>query len=1156
MNKTMKKFLIAALAVICFACLAFAVACGEKKYYTLSYICDEGVTIESDVKDGAEVKEGYEVSFTLVVAQNAFGEPAVTVNEVPLTADANGVYTFKMKADTVVEVTGVSLMSDYTVKFGVEVETEVDDGYGGTRVVTTLVQGIDWVRFSTLDGSILTDISVASGESISFKLDVSVYYDGYDYTVAAGSSVLTPDENGIYTYSVTGNQTIAVKGLPNDNQVASDIFIGRTVTDEDGNEVWEGTGAADSPFRIRTPLDLYYLAELIKNDDQMRNTLMSAYYVLENDIDMKDERLNVIGDNPEESLFFGGTFDGRGHTIKNYYINDTYHNYVTDTDEYLSCVGLFGFVQPYGGAGIYNLNLENFTVIANGAASKSAVYAGGLVGYGIGVTISNCSVNGTIIADGDNGYFGYVGGIIGFQQSAYLTDDTRFYSVIQSCSSNVEVNCDSGYIFAAGGIAGYQRSSDERTAAAILNCYFTGNISGAMRAGGITGYEGAYTSIKNCYATGSVIATSNITQTSGDTDYHLAYAGGIAGYAQYNSIISESFFTGTVDSRAAENNAYAHKDGIVGGVDADGTEFIYTDGTVVYKCYSTAKTEYGQRVQTVTDGFIKATIGWAEQDWKFIGNGAPVINKESADKSFTVTVMVGGEEKASLNITIDGTENSDAYIPVSYWYIAVGEDGNIKLPEFIGSGLRTYGYYFDAECKIKVPYSYIPTDNITLYAKFVNYNNVAGKYYSGYAENENNSYFELTADGRVLLRVGAVSYESIYVYNGDYLILQDALDAVISGLSDDFVTFKAEVTAGGLKIYDNDKFTESDPVTAVKKLDGFAYGTYYGENGEEYTFNENGTGVWNGTAVTYTIYGNTITVLRDGSAYRTAELTDGKIETLDGVSVTLYHPFKGEWEGTATSKISYSFDGKGGWTSGTRSGSYTYENGAITFDGKTAVYEDGLIKTGNETLYVKNSFVGTWVFASSSQPVYVTLNGISAEGYGTAVINYSSGGVYENLNYETYGLSGGTCLAIYNNYEPYAFLRYNAENNTLTATYLLVKGEISDAERSDVRLCLYDDYKGVWSNGLTGEDKFTVEFNGYGEYDLGANRDSLRQRGKITVTVGNNDSVEFNGVYLNEDGSLIGSFTATDGTTYTMTYADGKITVGCDSETYELELIK
>ena len=1142
MKKTMRNFAIAFLAVICFTCLAFAVACGEKKYYTVTFIYDEGVVIESEVKSGAQVKEGYEVSFTLSIAENAFGDPAVTVNEAVVNADANGVYTFKVKEDTVVEITGVSLLADYKIEFGTEVEVEVSDGLGGT-VTRNVIVDSPWVRFTNLAGEPLKELTASSGETISFKVDVSVYYDGYDYTVAAGSSILHPDENGVYTYSVIGEQTVAVKGLPDDEEVASGTFLGRTVLDANGNEVNEGMGTQSYPYKIRKPIDLYYLANQLGSETHPELTY--SYFTLEEDIDMKGEQLYVIGKMLDENStsFFGGTFDGQGHTIKNYYITDTYTNYSTGIEEHTNYVGLFGCVQPttYGGAGIYNLNLENFTVMANGAAQGTPVFAGGLVGYGVGVNISNCNVQGTVIADGDRGYFGYVGGIIGLQQSAYLSDNTRIYSVIQSCSSNVEVNCDSGYILAAGGITGYQISGEERTTAAILNCYSTGNVSGAMRTGGITGIAGSYSSIKNCYATGSVIARSKI--TTDNSEYRLAYAGGIAGYAQYGSILSNSYFTGTVNSRSTAGGNYALQDGVVSGTDAAGTQLIHTDGTVVYKCYSTAKTAYGT-ASSINDSFIQDTLGWASADWTFKGNGTPEINQLSANKSFTVLVSVDGVNKARLDVT-------DTYIPVSYWYYeAEITEGENKLPEFIGTGAaRTYGYYFDEACTIKVPFGFIPTDNITLFAKYVDYTDVTGTYYISGDE-----HFTLTEDGFIRYRNGALWCDSTYVYNGDYLILQNMYGVALNedGTGEIvFNTFKADKTETGLNIYSYD-----ESYTAVKKLDSFNYGTYYGTDGTQYTFNEDGTGVWNGTEITYTVSETEITLFRDGNEYLTpVELTDGKFETLGGVSVTLYHPFKGEWEGSVNSSTVYSFDGKGGWTSANGSGSYTYENGTISFDGKTAVYEDGFIKIKDgETLFLKNSFVGTWVY-SAEYPVQITLNGIGTEGYGTAVIDYSSGGVYKDLNYTASVEGGEIYLEIFNHYELFAALRYNAEDKTLIAEYLLVLYDLkADEIKSGVRFCVYDEFKGVWSGHSADEsDVISVEFNGYGRYDLGSIGDALFQRGEITLTVGKSKFKQFV-VYLNEDGTLIGTPVTIGGKSCTLTYnADGTLTVVYDGKTYTLD---
>ncbi|OCL82468.1 MBG domain-containing protein [Arcobacter porcinus] len=110
------------------------------------------------------------------------------------------------------------------------------------------------------------------------------------------------------------------------------------------------------------------------------NSLSSGY------MGNSGEGWNPIGG----SIGFTGTFDGKGFTISDLYINRP-----TQKD-----IGLFGYI---GIATIKNIGLENLSI-----SGKN--YVGGLVGYNDG-TILNSYASGTVVGNGD---FSSVGGLVGF----------------------------------------------------------------------------------------------------------------------------------------------------------------------------------------------------------------------------------------------------------------------------------------------------------------------------------------------------------------------------------------------------------------------------------------------------------------------------------------------------------------------------------------------------------------------------------------------------------------------------------------------------------------------------------------------------------------------------------------------------------------------
>ncbi|MCL2510940.1 MAG: choice-of-anchor J domain-containing protein, partial [Bacteroidales bacterium] len=140
-----------------------------------------------------------------------------------------------------------------------------------------------------------------------------------------------------------------------------------------------GTGTATDPYIICTAEEL----------DNVRNNL-SAHYKLNNDIDLT-EYLEADGDGYAKwgvagwlpigtsttGNQFTGSFDGDGKVVSNLTINrtGTAGNYN----------GLFGYTN---GATIKNLGVENCNITAN-------AQVGGLVGYAVGSTITNCYTTGT-----------------------------------------------------------------------------------------------------------------------------------------------------------------------------------------------------------------------------------------------------------------------------------------------------------------------------------------------------------------------------------------------------------------------------------------------------------------------------------------------------------------------------------------------------------------------------------------------------------------------------------------------------------------------------------------------------------------------------------------------------------------------------------------
>lgn len=119
---------------------------------------------------------------------------------------------------------------------------------------------------------------------------------------------------------------------------------------ESNNFSGDGNGTCNNPYKITNELQL----------NEIRNDL-SAYYVLENDIDLSDYNdWQPIG-NAEKP--FQGTLDGHNFVIKNMMIK-------SDPD---GVVGLFGY---YNNANIRNINLSDININIEHKISNNW-YAGG-----------------------------------------------------------------------------------------------------------------------------------------------------------------------------------------------------------------------------------------------------------------------------------------------------------------------------------------------------------------------------------------------------------------------------------------------------------------------------------------------------------------------------------------------------------------------------------------------------------------------------------------------------------------------------------------------------------------------------------------------------------------------------------------------------------
>ncbi|MFR9629039.1 MAG: fimbrillin family protein [Rikenellaceae bacterium] len=368
----------------------------------------------------------------------------------------------------------------------------------------------------TYDAKIGVDYEVWFGEANELKWETST-----PSGVATSQPDIAYDNDTYYIYSA--------KGL-----LAFSYLVSNTTTDS-GATMWGESS----------------------NYDFSSTNNVNANAVLMADID-----LGVLGNNVNwspigtSSKNYAGTFDGGGNTIEGLYINN-------DAAE---CQGLFGSTS---GATLQNITLKDVSV------SVSAYnIVGGLVGYIVGSTISNCHVVGGSVSANK----GYVGGVAGCAETNACT------IVNSSNSATVSISDTTGTPY-AGGILGCN-NADNTT---ITNCYNSGNISGSSTngyIGGIVGYNlNCNIAITNCYSSGTLsygqnrggilgyhffsdttpYATLNYCYCS--VDYSYVGGGSISGYITSNNCSHESLNDMKDETFAAtlNNGAYTYNQGVADG---------------------------------------------------------------------------------------------------------------------------------------------------------------------------------------------------------------------------------------------------------------------------------------------------------------------------------------------------------------------------------------------------------------------------------------------------------------------------------------------------------------------------------------------------------------------------------------------------------------
>lgn len=252
---------------------------------------------------------------------------------------------------------------------------------------------------------------------------------------------------------------------------------------------WQEAIEVDGYYQITNQGQLRWFANLV-NTTSNGETKINAR--LTQDITMDGTEWTPIGavDHP-----FTGEFDGNGKTITG----------LTCTNASKYYVGLVGYAV---GATIQNVTVQD-------SSFNGHIYIGAVCGYIKGGTIKNCHAVGTTIGDSDRADDSqYLGGIVGHMTGNNVVTDCTNSGTVSGCWS-------------LGGIAGFAGTNTT-----VQRCFNSGAVTGRhAKFGGIVGQTSNAT-VQDCGNTGAV---SEFTPSSG------SQYGGIVGLAESDSTIQNCY---------------------------------------------------------------------------------------------------------------------------------------------------------------------------------------------------------------------------------------------------------------------------------------------------------------------------------------------------------------------------------------------------------------------------------------------------------------------------------------------------------------------------------------------------------------------------------------------------------------------------------------
>ncbi len=267
-----------------------------------------------------------------------------------------------------------------------------------------------------------------------------------------------------------------------------------------------GSGYSNNPYKISTADQLNRFRDIVNGlNDEEQNKF--AWAVLMNDIDLDGSESNQWTPIGTSSNKYGGTFDGKGYTIRGLYIN--------------SDASGIGFISYTG----TNAKIRNLTLEGSVTATGDSANVGAFVGSMDGGLLTDCTNKATV-----NGVM-FVGGLVG---CVYYDSSYNKAKVEKSVNQGAVTGTSNG----AGGIAGNHYGFVE-------NCYNTGTVTGVNQVGGIVGNA-------------SYLSSTNFSTTSCNFNYGTisgsgSNVGNVIGSCSVYPTVESNFYLSAMPNKGIGN---------------------------------------------------------------------------------------------------------------------------------------------------------------------------------------------------------------------------------------------------------------------------------------------------------------------------------------------------------------------------------------------------------------------------------------------------------------------------------------------------------------------------------------------------------------------------------------------------------------------------